>query len=227
MAEEAKLVSKIRGLNVDVIYGSDNEETQYELTGQAEQLVAHSAAQHSENVRLGRSFWVNTAAEITAVIAMPTTACGFALYNGEADGGRSYIIDQVWALYTAAPAALYQAGIVACLSQVRETPIANALSATVTIKTLNGSGKSDTRARVILTATALPATTGFAGNWMQIGDMTEAAITSLPGCQQVHDVQGRYVVQPGRFFALHVVASAVGVHAQLGIAWTERYLLNG
>ena len=224
---EAKLVSKIRGLNTDIIYGSDNEEIQYELTGQGEQIIAAGAAHHGEMVRQGRSFWTNTAAEITAVIAMPTTAVGYAIYNNEPDNGRSYIIDQVWALYTAAPAALYQAGMVACLGQVREAAPTNALSATVTIKNWNGMPKNDTRCRVILQGTALPATTGFAGAWMQIGDMTEAAITSLPGCQQVHDVHGRYIVQPGRYFAVHIVASAVGVHAQIGIAWTEKFLLNG
>ena len=225
--DTAKLMGKVRGLNTDIRYGSNSETKQYELTGQGEQLIAPAEGLYTEIVRLGRSFWSNTAVAVASRIAMPTTQVAFAIYNNEPDNGRSYVIDNVWMLGVAEPATLCQVQMVACMGQVREAAPTNELSATVTIKNLNGMNKNDTRARVILTATALPAGTGFAGNWFSIGDMCEMAVASLQGFQISHDTHGRYVVQPGRYFAIHAIANATTVTGQFGISWTERMLLNG
>jgi hypothetical protein len=227
MDSEVKIFGQVRGLNADILYGTGSEEVPFQLTGQGEQLVAQAAPKDVEIVRQGRSFWVNTAVAIASVIAMPTTAVGFALYNNEPDGGRCYSIDCVWALFVANPSILPQACIVACLGQVREAVPANALSATVTVKNRNGTEGKDTRVRVILSGTALPATTGFAGNWMPVISNTNASVTSLPGFQSMYDVNGRYIVPPGRYFAVHCVSAKIDVTCQFGIAWTEKLMNLG
>jgi len=227
MDTDVKLFGKIRGLNTDVLYGAGNEETEIELTGQAEQIVASASPFYSEISRQGRSFYINTAAEITSVITMPTTAVGFAMYNNEPDGGRSYLIDQVWAIFTANASILPQACLVGCLGSVREAIPTDAKSTTVVMKTYNGSPKFDSRSRVILTATTIPATTGFAGNWFPITDMSNAGVSALPGFQRVYNLDGRYIVPPGRYFGIHCVSAKTDVHCQIGIAWTEKYLILG
>lgn len=227
MDSEVKIFGKIRGKSADVLYGTGSEEVQLELSGQADQLHAQAAAPYSEISRQGRSFWINTAAQVASVIAMPTTAVAFAIYNNEPDGGRSYIINQVWAIFTASPSILPQACLVACLGQVREAVPADAKSATVVMKSYNGIPSFDSRSRVILNGTALPATTGFAGNWFPVVDICNAAVTSLPGFQRVYNVDGRYIVPPGRYFAVHCVSAKIDVQAQYGISWTEKYLTLG
>lgn len=227
MDSEVKEFGKIRGLNTDVNYGMGNEETEIELSGQGEQLHAQGAANYCEIGRQGRSFWINTVTQVASVIAMPTTAVGFAIYNNEPDGGRSYVIDQVWILLTANATIKGQAGMVGCLGQVREAVPTNAMSATIICKNTNGMGKLDTRARVILAGTALPATTGFAGAWMPITNSVNAAVTSLPGMQQSYNLNGRYIVPPGRYFALHCVSAKIDIQCQYGILWTEKYLNLG
>jgi hypothetical protein len=227
MDNEVKLFGRVRGLNTDINYGVGNEETEIEISGQGEQIQAQGAAFFSEIGRQGRSFWINTVTQVASVIAMPTTAVAFAIYNNEPDGGRSYVIDQVWMLVTANASIKPQACMVGCLGQVRELPPTNAMSSTIICKNTNGMGKLDTRARVILTATALPATTGFAGAWMPITSQTNAAVTSLPGMQQIYTLCGRYIVPPGRYFGLHCVSAKIDVQCQYGISWTEKYLNLG
>ena len=107
---ERKILAKIRGLNTDVQYGYGDEETQFELSGQGEQEIALAATPFQEIYRQSRSYYINTITQVASVIAMPTTAVAFAIYNNEPDGGRSYIIDQVWALFTANASILPQAG---------------------------------------------------------------------------------------------------------------------
>jgi hypothetical protein len=227
MDSGVKIFGRVRGLNTDINYGVGNEDTEIEISGQGEQIHAQGAAWFSEIGRQGRSFWINTVTQVASVIAMPTTAVAFAIYNNEPDGGRSYVIDQVWMLVTANASIKAQAVMVGCLGQVREAVLANAMSATIICKNTNGMGKLDTRARVILAGTALPATTGFAGAWMPITDTTNAGVTSLPGMQRVYTLCGRYIVPPGRYFALHCVSAKIDVQAQYGISWTEKYLCLG
>jgi hypothetical protein len=224
---ERKLLAKVRGLNTDVQYGYGDEDTQFELSGQGEQETALGAPIYSEISRQSRSFYINTITQVASVIAMPTTAVAFAIYNNEPDGGRSYMIDQVWALFTANATILPQAGLVGVLGQVREAIPTNAMSTTIILKNYNGVGKLDSRSRCILTATALPATTGFAGNWFPITGTSNAAVTSLPGFQKVFNLDGRYIVAPGRYFGIHCVSAITNVQAQYGIAWTERFLNLG
>jgi hypothetical protein len=224
---ERKILAKIRGLNTDIQYGNNAEETQFELSGQGEQVYANAAAPFQEVYRQSRSYYINTVTQVASVIAMPTTAVAFAIYNNEPDGGRSYAIDQVWAMFTANASIKSQAVLVGCMGHVRETPPTNAMSATIILKNPNGVGKNDSRSRCILTGTALPATTGFAGNWFPITDTSNTAVSALPGFQKVFNLDGRYIVPPGRYFAVHCVSAKTDVQAQYGIAWTERYLLHG
>ena len=226
--EEVKALGKIRGVQEpELCYSPDEKNVPIQLTGQAEQESAFGESIYTEIVRQGRSFRINTAAQVATVIAMPTTAVAFALYNNEPDGGRCYVIDQVIAIFTASTTTIAQVVIVGCLGQVREAIPANAMSATVTLKKQNGMPNYDTRARVILAGTALPAGTGFAGNWMPLGNSINAAVTSLPGFQRVIDLDGRFIVPPGRYFALHAVSNVVNVQAQFGLSWTEKQMIVG
>ena len=224
MAFDLKILGKVRGIFMDIL-PTNREDEQVQLTGQGDLLVARGAAPYQEIVRQGKAFWVNTLVDNPGVTAIPTTAVLLALYNNENDGGRSLIIDQVWAMCTTdAQAALKHAGIICCLGTVRETvPADQALA----IKQCNGMGNTDTRVRTIIAGTALPSGTGIAANWFPVGSSINSAVASLPGYQIMANVDGRYIVPPGRYFAINVLASLNNIEWQTGIVWHEKILLNG
>ena len=224
MPNEAKILGVIRGLVQDVLYPINREEQQAELSGQGEEEFAFAADGYQEEVRNGRSFWVNNTTAVACVVAIPTTAVNIALYNNEPDGGRSYIIHRVYAQSLAGPAALVHAGIIGILGQVREAIPTNSA---MTIKQANSGGKNDTRARTIVAASTLPAGTGLAANWRPLCTSVSSAVVSLGGLGMVANTRGCFIVPPGRYFGVHVLGSAVGATFMMGIAWTEKLLTMG
>jgi len=231
MSFEIKMLGKVRGIFLDLL-PTGREDEQLQLTGQAEQLVAQGSAPYQEIVRQGRCFMATNSA-VATVTGIPTTAYALALYNNESDGGRSYVIDQVWALYTTNTAALPHVGIIGVLSTVREAIPAAATGATP--RQMNGMGNSDTKAKICIAADnptgggagLLPSTTGLAANWIPLGTSVNAAVTSLPGFQQVVQIDGKIIVPPGRYFALHTLGSVTSSSAQLGVMWHEKLLTLG
>ena len=229
---ETKVFGKIRGVFLDLL-PSGREDEQLHLSGQAEQLIAFGAAPYQEIIRQGRSFMTNTTTAVATVTAVPSTAYAFAIWNGESDGGRSYIIDQIAALYTVnSGAALVHVGIIACLGMVREGTPTQTQNA---IKQLNGMGNLDTKCKTILAADnpyaggagTVLTTTGIAGNWFPVGDSINTAVNALPGFQKTVNIDGRIIVPPGRLLLLHTLGSVTSSSAQLYISWHEKTILNG
>ena len=224
---DAKLVARIRkileAIDAEIPGGDPRDIT---LTQQLELLIAPGASPYGEIVRVGRAFLVNTTSAVAAVVAIPTTAVMFAMYNNEPDGGRTLIIDWVAASNVVSTAVVAQAQLLGLVGQVRETPPTDA---NLVIKKLNGLGTgSDTQVRTILTATALPATTGLATNWFPIGpSITKPSAIGTPGYGLWQALDGRIEVAPGRYFAMHVLANVVGETFQGFVAWHEKQLLLG
>jgi hypothetical protein len=224
---DVKIIGRIRKALEGIDTGSPGDDEQIALTGQLEQLVALGASPYGEITRLGRAYKVGTTAAVAAVVAIPTTAAMLQLYNNEPDGGRSLIIDWVAASGVAKTAAAGQAQILVCVGQVREAIPADAALAIVKMNGLGG-GNGDTKARTVLTATALPAATGVAANWMPWGPAIGApGAAATPGDGLWAPVDGRIIVPPGRFFAMHVLADVVGSTFQAYIGWHEKQLVLG
>jgi hypothetical protein len=216
-----------------VLFRSGREDEQVHLTGQAEQLIAFGAAPYQEIVRQGRAFMTNTTTAVATVTAVPSTAYGFAIWNGESDGGRSYIVDQIGALFTTnSGAALVHVGIIACLGMVREASPTHTQN---TIKQMNGMGNNDSKVMTILAADnpysggagTVLGTTGIAGNWFPVGDSVNTAVNALPGFQKVVNIDGRIIIPPGRLLLLHTLGAVTSSSAQFYIWWHEKILLNG
>lgn len=204
---------------------SGSDDKQATLSEQLELLIAQSAAPYQEITRVGRAFFVNTTGAVAAVVAIPTTGHLLSLYNNEPEGGRSYIVDWIAASNVVSTAVAGQAQLLANVGQVRETAPADS---GLTKKSLNGTGSEDTRARSILTGTALPATTGIAANWFPYGpSVDKPGSAATPGYGLFAAVDGRIIVPPGRYFAMHVLANAVGETFQGFIAWHEKQLTLG
>jgi|SRR5215510_2267232 len=223
-----KLLSRIRklteGFDAEVPGGDPRDVT---LSQQLELLIAQGAAQYSEVVRPGRAFWSGTTAAIAAVVAVPTTAVMYAVFNNEPDGGRSIIVDWVAAQNVVSTAVAAQAQILGLVGQVREAAPTDAGTG---VKKMNGlgGGAVDLNARFILNATALPATTGVAANWFPIGQNgVKAGAAATPGYGMYQRVDGGIIVAPGRYFALHVLANVVGETFVVFMGFHTKQLLLG
>ena len=224
---DVKVLGRVRKLleGIDA-EAAGNDAEQIALTAQLEQLIAQGAAPYREICRTGRAFEVHTAAAIGAVVAIPTTAQMLALYNNEPDNGRSYVIDWVAATNVVSTAVASQAQIIANIGQLREAAPADAA---LTIKKLNGLGTGqDTKARTILNATALSAAMGLAANWFPLGpSVGKPGAVGTPGYGLWTPVDGRIIVPPGRFLAMHVLANVVGETFLAYMAWHEVQLILG
>lgn len=226
---DVKIIGRIRKSLEAIDFGAPGDDEQITLTSQLEQLVALGASPYGEITRIGRAFKTGTAAAVAAVVAIPTTACMYAIYNNEPDGGRSYVIDWVAAQNVVSTAVAGQAQILLNLGQVREASPTDATPAGALVK-MNGlgGGTSDTRMRSILTATALPATTGVAAAWFPWGlSAVKPGVAGTPGYGIWAPVDGRIIVPPGRYLAMHVLANVVGETFVVALGWHERQLQLG
>lgn len=224
---EVKVMGRVRKLLESLDSASPGADEQVALNDQLEQLIAVGAAPYSEIVRAGRAFKIGTAAAIGAVVAVPTTAVMFALYNNEEDGGKSMIIDWVAASNVVSTAVASQAQLLGLIGQVREAAPTDAALAIVKMNGM-GQGTPDSSARSILNATALPATTGIAANWMPLGpSVGKPGAAGTPGYGLWADVGGRIIVPPGRYFGVHVLANVVGETFLAYVGWHEKQLRLG
>lgn len=218
---DVKLFGRVRKIleGIDASVGGDDE--QLVLDQQRNLFVAAGASPYREITRLGRAYQITTTTAVASAAAIPSTTGGLSLYNNEPDGGRSYVIDFISANGVATAAAAGHGQLLALIGQVREAIPANSA---LIAKKMNGmgGGTNDSRARTILTGTALPAGTGIAADWFPVGPAYErAAATSLPGFGLYWAAEGRIIVPPGRYFSMCVLADTAGTTAQLCIAWHE------
>ena len=223
---EINIMGRVRKLLEALDYSPGGTPEQIALTEQMELLVAQATPVQTEITRLGRSFFANTTSAVAAVVAIPTTAHMFSIYNNEPDGGRSLIIDWLAASNVVSTAVAGQAQILGNLGQVRETAPTDAA---LVIKKLNGLGGGvDSRVRTLLTGAALPATTGIAANWFPLGSSSsKPGVAGTPGYGIWVPIEGRIIVPPGRYFAMHVLANVVGETFQGFIGWHEKQLTLG
>jgi hypothetical protein len=204
-----------------------NSDSELVLTPQLELLVAAGATPYGNITSPGRAFYTGTTTAVAAVVALPTTAVMMALFNNAPDGGRCLVVDWVAASGVAKTAAAGQAQLLVLNGQLRETAPTNSA---LIIKKSNGlgGGTPDSQTRTIIGGTALPATTGIAADWVPLGPavgFTGAAAT--PGHGLWAAVDGRFIVAPGRYFAMHVLADVVGSTFQGMIGWHERTMVLG
>jgi hypothetical protein len=226
MAMRVQALGRVRQILGAIVAEPLGGEEEFALTQQLELLVAAGSAPYREITRVGRAFQIHTSAAIGAVVAVPTTAHMLALYNTENDGGRSYVIDWVAATNVVSTAVASQAQMVGLVGQVREAIPAD--SGLVPTK-MNGNGPgSDTASRTIVNATALPAGTGLAANWFPLGpNSTKPGVAATPGYGMWAPIDGRVIVAPGRYFAVHVLANVVGETFLAYIGWHEAQLALG
>ncbi len=187
-------------------------------------FTAQGAAPFEELARSGMTFTARSITAAAGVVALPTTAAIISLFNTAASGGKSAIIDAIFAVQIAAHTTIGQSGLIFVLGQTAVASNAGAL----VIRKMNGLGPtSDSVCLAGDSSIALDAVTGVAIGWIPIGPTVNAGVISLPGEVIYAPVDGRLIVPPGHLLGVNVMTSNVENTFQCGILWHERQLTLG
>ena len=203
-----------------------NETIKSQSTDAGDMLVAAGMAPYEEVTRRGNGFHCTATVATAAAVAIPTTDCGISIWNAAEDGGKSIVIDAVYAINAAGHGtALGQAGLMCIVGQ---TDVAKIGSAWLVARKNNGNGPAAGTVAVITAgATALDAVTGVAIGWIPVGTTGKISVTNLPGLILYADIGGRIIVPPARLFAVQVIGTYIEQTFYCGVEWHEDELEIG
>jgi hypothetical protein len=210
-----KIAFRVRGLNTSGSYPENREDEQLHCTTDGSVILTDGLPNRTEQVRLGDSYQVMSAA-FTALTAVPTTTGIFGLWNGEPGNGRCYAIDSVAVFKILIDTT--QIDDAALYVQLVRPPVAALTDASITIQSMSGRYSYGGRAR------KAAAVTTVSGRWDAVGTLPKCA-DALAGtawqCLDV-DLMGRYLVPPGGLFAFHVAEVTATASKWRGvIRWHE------
>lgn len=214
-----KIAGRVRGLFAGN-YPENREDEQFHLNSRGDQIVAQGLPCLAELVRMGESWQTSNSAAIAALTALPTTNCGLAIWNGEPNGGKSYIIDSVAA--TEIVVDVTQSNCTALFVCNNKTPVAAITDAGMTIRSLSGRTYGG-RARTLLTGTTI-----VNDGWFPAGNsVAPAPAVAGSGWKQTDvDLKGLYIVPPGGQFNLHAAkVAATASQMVFTIRWHEVQLI--
>lgn len=189
-------------------------------------LLSQGLPERTEIVRMGNSFSAQQplTSAFTAVITIPTTMSELALQNGEAVGGKSYIIERFWIKNTTTTASL---GVVCPLSQV--VPPGTALVADdALVLRMSLSGKTGPAQRTNAKIVQHSILTGcLTDKWNHHTSLEMRATTNIGHVVEVNCF-GKYIIPPLGSFNINAQYSVVGAAVAIcGVEWHEVQLDAG
>ncbi len=155
-----------------------------------------------------------TTSEVAGLTVRPTTAALITIFNGEAPGGKTLVIDRLFCfqLVCATAQAMYQ------MWYCNHTEPINVAKPANEITTLRGTGDGrepdNSTVRVEVDSTVLDDGWFPVGGW---GETEEAGV--LPGGGTEWECNGRIIVKPKAALSLHVSSSSVGEDYTVGASW--------
>lgn len=213
MSIDAVLQANVRGTAPES-YGAGVYKANINRRGDL--LTAQGLPERAELVRLGRSFsaQIPAASAWTLLITIPTTLANLSLQNGEAAGGKSYIIDRFWIKAVTSMASACALTPLSQLVVAGTAQVAN--DATVLRTNLSGSGLTSA-AKLVMASTA----TGCATDkWNHHQSAIIAPTTNIAAAIEVL-CYGRYIVPPQGSFNINAQESVSGGTAICGVEWHE------
>jgi len=158
-------------------------------------------------------FMTRTTSAVAAIVDEPTTAALGTLWNGEASGGKVYVIDKLFAFQDVSAAAPSRWALWACVHDVGMS----AVTADITIGGGNaGQASYGGNARFDVGATVVD------DGWFPVTNSRDVEATGiLGGASAVADVFGSLIVPPTSAISLHVVASSTDEDFTVGVMWYE------
>jgi hypothetical protein len=194
------------------------------INSRGELLISQTLPPRAELTRLGNTWEARmaTGSAFTFVAGYPAstgTRAEFILYNGEASGGKTYVIESVWCLGITSMAA---AGSIVLLGQIAPAITAPTDDALQLITGRTGKTYAGNARR------AVAVTTMTTNRWSVLGNSINGGSgTAQIGLAAYADVWGSWLLKPGDTFGMNAVAGTAAGTAILGITWSEVQLYHG
>jgi len=209
MPEEARLYAAARGGT------NDGVQRYVEATTNRELLISQGLPPYVEMTRQGNGWQVMDTSATAAVVVRPSTVAGLTLYNGNAAGGASYVMDRAFAFNLVTTDAVHAFSIWGCLHPAGFT------APTADITAIKGmSGNTYAGNAVVDTG----ATVTDDGWFPLVGSPIGNPGGVTPGTVAVAEIAGRIIIPPTGGFSINVVASLVGDTFTHGFSWYETQL---
>lgn len=197
------------------------------VNSRADLLLARALPDLTEITRMRNSYVVSLDQAGTAVApltALPTTTAGagtMSLFNGEQDTGKIYVIDSFFAHVVVAPAAATPLGFCAMLNIGKS----GWSTAPVNDLTPRGTGGQAYKGSAIVDLAY--AGTLVDDGWQPVGTSAQAIAAAI-GMTIETNVGGLFVVPPGHFFHMGILANtAATITMKFGMRWHEVQLPIG
>jgi len=179
-----------------------------------EQLVAHGMPRGTEMVRRGNGWGTMATSAIAGLVVRPSTTAALELWNGYGVGGRSLIIDRVFAFNLVSTNVIEGFSLWAMVTQSKSAPS----SASLVVNGLSGK----TYGGPVINAVG---TTVVANGWFPWTQAYQKGAGGVvPFGAVIGEVDGRIIVPPQCSLCLHVVSSLVGQTFTTGAFWYEEQL---
>lgn len=195
---------------------NEGEEKPIPLDSEGDQLVAQGLPAYVEMSRLGAGWSAIQTAATAALVVRPTTVAAITLWNGEAAGGKSYVIDRLFSHNLVSTAAESFFGIWATVHPpgMTDPGVDIARSATNLVgntgKTYNGQGVVGVGETIV------------DNGWFPWGSGKAISASGvIPGSHSDVEVAGRLIIPPTGGISLQIVASLVGCTFTTGLSWYE------
>ena len=182
-----------------------------------ESLLAQGLPERTESSRKGGGWSSMAVAAVAALVVRPSTTAAFEIWNGNAQGGKSLVIDDIFTFNLVSSAIQ---GTFSVWAQVNVIKAAPAAGANVTI---NGNTGKPYGGAVVCGLS----TTVLANGWRPYGTSPAFGLgTATPGGCVVAPINGKLIVPPGCSLSLHTVAQTTAWTFQNGASWFEEQITN-
>jgi hypothetical protein len=180
----------------------------------SEQICAEGLPLYTEMTRRGNGWSTMSTAAVASLVVRPGVLAGFEIFNGYGGGGKSLVIDRMFAFN------LVSTNVIESFSLWAQVTAAKSAvtSGSFVVRGLSGKGYTGP---VICAAS----TTVVDCGWFPWGQgFTKGAGGVLPMGVISVNVEGRLIVPPQSSLCLHTVASLVGDTCTMGASWYEEQL---
>ena len=179
-----------------------------------EQLVAQGLPPYAEMARKGQGWGTMSTAAVAGLVVRPTVTAAYEIFNGYPLGGKSLVIDRIFAHNLV--------GIVAANSFVLWAGVASVKAAVTSGSfVVRGHSGKPYGGPVIAAASTTVVDPGWFP-WAIGGTASVGTALPMSGC--VAEVAGRLIVPPQCSLCLHVVSSTTALTFTQGAQWFEEQL---
>ncbi len=179
-----------------------------------EQIVAHGLPPYTEMTRKGRGWATMSVTAVAGLVVRPTGTCALELWNGNALGSYSLIIDRLFWFN------LVSTAVAEAFSGWAQVTSSKAAPSSASLVVRGNSGKAYQGAVVNAIGTTVADSGWFP--WGNNFGLVSGFVTPLGAIEA--RVEGRLIVPPQCSLCLHVVSSLVGQTFTQGASWYEDVL---